>query len=323
MSRTLKSPQILELSGVGNADILTPLGIKYFLPLRGVGENVQEHVYFGISYEMDPRKEWQTLDRLRTDNVWAAEQMKLFESKQGIHTLGLTGFTYTPMQQVSPRAAQLIAAQCAKLEAAHKEGKISSALWEQYKIQMKVLQSETSVDMEWTTLPQFRTFRTQPEDGKQYMTVLVVLNHPFSRGTIHVGSADPTQQPLMDPHYFEDDFDMELLVEGLKFARKVAETEPFKSCVMREVDPGPEVQTDAEMREYIKEGLMTSFHTIGSCSMLPQHLGGVVDRKLKVYGTRNVRVADLSLVPLHIAAHTQATAYAIAEQAADIIKSLI
>ncbi|KZT50999.1 GMC oxidoreductase [Calocera cornea HHB12733] len=306
---TLKSPQILELSGIGAPEVLIPLGIEPLQTVRDV--------------EMDPTKEWQTLDKLRDDNVWAAEQMQLFESKQGIHTLGLAGFTFTPMQQVSSKASEIIAAQCAKLSAFRNDRKIRPGLWEQYKAQMRVLQSENSVDMEWTTLPQFRTFRTQPVQGKQYMTVLVALNHPFSRGSIHIGSKDPHQQPVMNPHYFEDDFDMQLLVEGFKFARKVAETEPFKSCIVREIDPGPAVRTDEEIREYIIEGLMTAFHTVGSCSMLPQELGGVVDHRLKVYGTQNVRVADLSIVPLHIAAHTQATAYAIGEQAADIIIGVI
>jgi len=320
---TLKSPQILELSGIGNAELLAGLGVPHRLPLNGVGENVQEHIYFGISYEMDPSKEWQTLDRLQTDNAWAAAQMKLFETQQGIHTLGLTGFTFAPMQQVSTNAATLIEAQCEKLKTANKAGKISPSLWEEYKIQMRVLRDESSVDMEWTTLPQFRTFRTKPEEGRQYMTVLVALNHPFSRGSIHIASADPNVQPLMDPHYFEDDFDMQLLLEGFKFARKVAEAEPFRSCIVREVDPGPDVQSDEQIRAYIREGLMTAFHTVGSCSMLPQSMGGVVDPRLRVYGTQNLRVADLSIVPLHVAAHTQATAYAIAEQAADIIKGVV
>ncbi|KZP01246.1 GMC oxidoreductase [Calocera viscosa TUFC12733] len=319
---TLKSPQILELSGIGSRQVLSPLGVQHHIPLEGVGQNVQEHVYFGISYEMDPAKEWHTLDKLK-DKVWAAEQMRLFDSQQGIHTLGLAGFTFTPMQQVSPKASELISAQCETLEAAYVNGKISPALWEQYKIQMRVLQNASSVDMEWTTLPQFRTFRTQPEEEKQYMTVLVALNHPFSRGTIHIASKNPDEQPVMDPHYFEDDFDLQLLIEGFKFARKVAQTEPFKSCIVREVDPGLDVQTDEEIREYIIDGLMTAFHTVGSCSMLPRQMGGVVDPQLKVYGTQNVRVVDLSIVPLHIGAHTQATAYAIAEQAADIIRGVI
>ncbi|EJT96829.1 alcohol oxidase, partial [Dacryopinax primogenitus] len=286
---TLKSPQVLDLSGIGNPSVLAPLGVDCKIALDGVGENVQEHIYFlWWAYSM-----------------FARDLSLVSESQQGIHTLGLAGFTFTPMQQVCPNADELITSHCAKLKSLYQDGKISLALWEQYQIQMRVLQSETSVDMEWTTIPQCHTFRTQPEDGKQYMTVLVALNRPFSRGSIHIASRDPVEQPLMDPHYFEHDFDMQLLVEGLKFARKVAEEEPFRSCIVREVDPGPAVQTDKEMREYIIDGLMTAFHTVGSCSMLPREKGGVVDSRLKVYGTENVRVVDLSIVPLHIAAHTQ------------------
>jgi len=152
------------------------------------------------------------------------------------------------------------------------------------------------------------------------MTILSVLNHPFSRGSVHITSADCLQQPAIDPHYFEDDFDMQLLVEALKFVRVLRNTEPWKSIIVQEVDPGPAVETDEQMREYIKQGLSTIYHTCGTCSMLPRDKGGVVDSKLKVYGISNVRVVDLSIAPLHVAAHTQALVYGIAEQAADLIK---
>jgi len=87
--------------------------------------------------------------------------------------------------------------------------------------------------------------------------------------------------------------------------------DPF---IGKEVNPGPSVSTDAEIATWAKTYLSTTYHTAGSCSMLPKARGGVVGPDLVVYGTRNVRVVDLSIVPLHVAAHTQATVYAIAEQ---------
>jgi len=148
---------------------------------------------------------------------------------------------------------------------------------------------------------------------------MTALNHPFSRGTIHVASADPGLPPACDPHYLENDFDIQLLVEGLKFIRRLKEVEPFKSMIVTEVDPGNNVQTEEDFRTYIIRELGTVFHTAGACSMLPREKGGVVDPTLKVYGTANVRVVDLSIVPLHFASHPQASVYGIAEQAADII----
>ncbi len=66
---------------------------------------------------------------------------------------------------------------------------------------------------------------------------------------------------------------------------------------------------------------MTEYHPIGTASMLPRDKGGVVDASLRVYGTKNLRVVDASIMPLHIAAHIQATIYGVAEYAAQIIKS--
>ena len=120
-------------------------------------------------------------------------------------------------------------------------------------------------------------------------------------------------------------------IEQVKFARKIAATEPFASVVGREVNPGPAVQTDEDISLWLKKYLTTVHHTSSSCSMLPREKGGVVDANLKVYGTTNLRVVDLSVAPLHFSAHAQgararslsrtyelsicvATVYAIAEQ---------
>ena len=100
----------------------------------------------------------------------------------------------------------------------------------------------------------------------------------------------------------------------------MAQTEPFKSVVGREVNPGPDVKTDEDISLWLKKYLTTVHHTASTCSMLPRDKGGVVDPELKVYGTEKLRVVDLSVVPLIPSAHTQSIVYAIAEQAADIIK---
>ena len=82
----------------------------------------------------------------------------------------------------------------------------------------------------------------------------------------------------------------------------------------RDINPGSDVQSDEALMSWIKQSIRTTFHTVGSCSMLPRDKGGVVDPQLKVYGTENVRVVDASIIPLHIGCQLQATVYAIAEQ---------
>jgi choline dehydrogenase-like flavoprotein len=76
-------------------------------------------------------------------------------------------------------------------------------------------------------------------------------------------------------------------------------------------------------KEVVKERLYTCFHPAGSCAMLPKEMGGVVDSELKVYGTKNLRVVDASIFPLEPTGNIQATVYAVAEKAADIIKGRV
>ncbi|TFY73450.1 hypothetical protein EWM64_g10562, partial [Hericium alpestre] len=131
---------------------------------------------------------------------------------------------------------------------------------------------------------------------------------------------DPNVNPALDPHYVEQPSDLQTLIEGTKYVRRLKDVEPFKKYVVKELNPGPEVQTDEEIGEWLKKNLSTTYHTGSSVSMLPKDKGGVVDPRLKVYGTSNIRVVDLSIVPLYFSAHPQTTVYVIAEKAADLIK---
>ncbi|CDO76651.1 hypothetical protein BN946_scf184986.g4 [Trametes cinnabarina] len=94
----------------------------------------------------------------------------------------------------------------------------------------------------------------------------------------------------------------------VKFTRNLRNISSLKEMTTEELNPGPDVQSDEEITD-----------TASSCSMLLKATNGVVDPELKVYDMTNLHIMDLSVVPLHFAAHPQATVYAIAEQAADII----
>ena len=88
------------------------------------------------------------------------------------------------------------------------------------------------------------------------------------------------------------------------------------------MNPGPDIRSDADISLWLKKYLTTVHHTSSTCSMLPRDKGGVIDPELRVYGTRGLRVIDLSVVPLIPSAHTQSVVYAVAEQGADIIKGV-
>ncbi|KAI0066612.1 alcohol oxidase [Artomyces pyxidatus] len=319
------SPQILELSGIGDKDILTKLGIETKLDLPGVGKNVQEHMYCGASYEVrdDRASEFLTFDCLR-DPQELVKQIELYQ-KTGTGAFGMSSacMTFVPLLAISEDAREIQAKLSNTIQAGIEAGKYSPALKKQFDIQLQhIKDQEPSCEMVCTQA--FGSRPKLPLPGKKYLTLTAHVNHPFSRGSIHAKSTDPLEHPELDPHYFEEEYDLTMFVETIKFNRRLAQREPFKSILTgTEVNPGPEVQTDEQIADFLKANLLTGYHTVGSCSMLPLEDGGVVDPKLKVYNTSNLRIVDLSIVPLHIGAHMQATAYAIGELAADIIKGVV
>ncbi|KAJ7500951.1 GMC oxidoreductase [Mycena galericulata] len=307
----IQNPKILELSGVRRPEVLTKIGVDVKLELEGVGENVQEHIFLGVSYELPGSP--LTHDRMR-EPEYAAEAMKLHAEGRGPQRLGITSFAYFPLSAATAEAGALIDRVNADLEA---RGPLPPGLQEQFDLQLACLRDDSAPDLQLIGWPGFWTALSTPDPAKSYLTVLAALNHPLSRGSIHAKSSDPFDDPSIDPRYFENDFDLEVLVQHIKYIRTMVDTEPFKSGVGREVDPGPNCVSDQDIREYIKNNIISTWHTVGTCSMMPREKKGVVDPELKVvYGTANLRVVDISIVPLHVAAHTQATAYMIAEKGA-------
>ncbi|KAJ7722931.1 GMC oxidoreductase [Mycena metata] len=295
----IQSPQILELSGIGRAEVLKKIGVDMRIKLDGVGENVQDHTFVGVSFELTGSPE--TYDQMR-DPGYQAEALRLHAEGRGPQRMGITSFAYFPLSAATTDAPVLIERAAAQVLASER---LPPGLREQLDLQIACLRDDTGVDLQLIAFPGFFTALSTPEPDKSYCTVMAFLNHPLSRGTIHAKSISPFDFPTIDPHYFEQDFDLEILVQHIKYIRTMTDTEPFKSGVVREVDPGSKCVTDQEIREYIKNTHGTSWHTIGSCSMLPREKQGVVDPELRVYGTRNLRVVDISIIPIHIAAHTQ------------------
>lgn len=96
-------------------------------------------------------------------------------------------------------------------------------------------------------------------------------------------------------------------------------TSPFKDLWIKEYDPGFAMQTDEQCEAYVRENVSTFYHPLGTCALLPKEDGGVVDPELKVYGVRNLRVVDASVISIMISANIQTAVYGIAERAAEII----
>ncbi|EMD41655.1 hypothetical protein CERSUDRAFT_79287 [Gelatoporia subvermispora B] len=312
----LKSPHILELSGIGDKSLLHKIGIPVKIDLPGVGNNVQEHILGLMSWELRDDVDFQSLDILR-DLGEAERQIELHADGKGVHTLGVVGLSFSPLRKITAKADAIISA--AKARILEQADTYPPGRLEQFKIHLERLENDAPM-CEIITFSGFMSGPNPPEPGKKYLSIFASLNQCWSRGTIHATSNDPQQEPEFDPHYFEEEIDKQLWFELIKFTRNLGKTAPLKDLIVKETNPGLDVVDDDDLWKWSQKELSTTWHTASSCSMLPRDKGGVVDHELKVHGTSNIRVVDLSVVPLHFEAHPQATVYAIAEQAADIIK---
>ncbi|KAJ6565084.1 alcohol oxidase [Mycena sp. CBHHK59/15] len=297
------SPQVYSRTlGIGNPRVLSKAGIDVSVVLPGVGENIRE----------DKQDTYTTFDCL-SDPAVAADQFAEYQLHgTGVCGMGPICMTFIPLAALSPDAKTLRRSLEQSIEARVASG-------------TSIIQLESIVkqqpDFETVLAQTFNTKPNPPKAGRKYITLHGMINHPISRGTIHVKSSDPTEAPAIDPRYFDSDYDLKTLVELIKFNRRLVKQEPLRDILSGvEVNPGPEYETDEQIAEWLKTHFSTTWHTVGSCSMLPLEDGGVVDTRLKVYKTTNIRVVDISIIPLHIGAHTQATAYALGELGADIIK---
>ena len=145
------------------------------------------------------------------------------------------------------------------------------------------------------------------------------VNRPASRGTIRLASADPLDQPLIDPAYLTDPADMPLFVAGIRRTRQMLAAKPLGDLLGRELGPGGGAESDEAIAAYVSErGSGTIFHPVGTCKM-GVDAAAVVDPTLRVRGLEGLRVADASIMPTLIGGNTNAPTIMIAEKAAAMI----
>ena len=152
------------------------------------------------------------------------------------------------------------------------------------------------------------------------VTLNACLLRPKARGTVRLRSADPLAPPLIDCRFFGDPDDLHLSISGLRFARDVLATRPLSDMVDREIFPGPEVASDADLAAHCRRTVKTNYHPVGTCRMgRDDDPLAVLDQHLRVRGVEGLRVIDCSLMPTIVSGNTNAPALAIAARAVDVI----
>ncbi|KAJ5776540.1 uncharacterized protein N7511_001551 [Penicillium nucicola] len=288
----LRSPQLLELSGVGNPDILSQFNISTKVALPAVGENLQDQTNNALAWEsVDTVSGLATFSALISVNQLYGKNVSAVES------------------QIDNALASYAKALSKKSNGAVKESNLLEAL----QIQRDLIFKSLVPYVEVVFAPSGTDF------ASEYWPL-----QPFSRGSVHIQSANASQIANIDPNYFMFAQDIDAQADVAHFIRKIFDTAPLKSIVGDEMTPGYDVvaanATGSAWDSWIKEKFRPNYHPVGSVSMLPREKGGAVSAELKVYGTKNVRVVDASIVPYQVSGHLTSTLYAIAEKASDMIK---
>ncbi|RDB27629.1 L-sorbose 1-dehydrogenase [Hypsizygus marmoreus] len=316
---SLKSPQLLELSGVGNRSLLESLGIETILDLPEVGENLQDHLEWNQDFLLKEDIPWETWDvyrnKTRDDEAWQEYQT----NRTGIYNASPATLGFFPLQTFPDafNVSELVAELDRELAAAT----LSPIRKKQFEIQRRHLVEGKVTQLEIAFLAKGGVAHSNYPviPGRSYLTAITFLLRPYSTGNVHINSTDPFAAPLVDPRYNEFSFDWKVAAQWTKLASKVMLTDPIAQYVERPVQPPADTETLEQWDDFCREWTISVWHPVGSTSMAPREIGGVVDPKMVVYGTQNLRIVDAGSMPINIAAHTVATVYAMAEKMSDII----
>lgn len=171
-------------------------------------------------------------------------------------------------------------------------------------------------DIQFHFVPGYRSHRGRLfEWGHGYAVHTCVLR-PKSIGALHL---QRDGKIAIDFNFLNDPYDANVLVEGIKVARNILAQPEFNALRGKEMLPGKDIRTDAQLHEYVKKYCATVFHPVGTCKMGRDEMSVVSPETLKVYGFNNLRVADASVMPTLISGNTNAPSIMIGERAASMI----
>jgi choline dehydrogenase len=261
----LESPKLLLLSGVGPRAQLAKHGIRTVCDLPGVGENLHDHPNVAMFF----------LGKRPVDSF--------YPQLYGFHRAN-------PQSDLPPGQSDtcyvMYPARSSLREAAMRmlPTKLPAALYGD--ASKRVIRGGIAAA---TSLGLVRA------GIERVWGCVVILGKPKSRGRLTLASTDAAAQAHIDPGYFTHPEDMETMIRGVRLGRRIAQAAPLASWGNLPLLP-MRAGSDAQIRGFIEDNLMTTFHYAGTCRM-GEDLGSVVDTELCVRGVSGLRVADASVVP--------------------------
>ncbi|QRW14249.1 GMC oxidoreductase [Ceratobasidium sp. AG-Ba] len=351
-SGTLSTPQILERSGIGGKGVLDKAGVKTLVDLPGVGKQYQDH-YTTFSVFRARASEPTGDDWLRGDPVVQDEWLRLHAAtgKGPAASNGIdAGFKIRPTEQ-----------ELKEMGPAFQKG------WDSY-----FKEKPDKPVMFASVVNGFFGDHTLVPPGK-YFSMFQYLEYPFSRGSIHITSADPYADPTFDSGFLNHEADIAPIRWSYKKVREVARrmdayrgeltslhphfhpdspaacedvdlqtakeympsgqltvgihmgswSKPRKPLAVGEKRVMEEIkyseEDDEAIDNWVRDHVETTWHSLGTCAMKPRDQEGVLDPRLNVYGTTNLKVGDLSLCPDNLGTNTYSSALLCGEKCADLI----
>jgi choline dehydrogenase len=273
------SPHLLQLSGLGPAAHLRTMGVKVVRDLPAVGCNLHDHFSTYLMWRCS-----QPITMNDLENSWARKILAAI--RYGVTRGGpmaVNGIQSGVFTRSDPRL-------------------------ERPDIQINLL--------EWSTLERSKD-RVTPHPFPGF-TLGPVHLAPDGRGTVRLASPDPLAAPEITFGFLGSDYDMRAMLAAIKLARKIALQPAMRPYAVRELVPGPGVESEAELEDFVRRAGVTNHHPSSSCAM-GTGSNSVVDPRLRVHGVVGLRVADASIMPSVVAGNTNAPSIMIGEKAAAMI----
>ncbi len=271
----VNSPQILELSGIGQPELLKRHGIEVRHALDGVGENLRDHYAPRMKYEITARGHTYN-DKMRGIGT-------VFQALRYAMTgTGLLGLPASPLR----------AYVCSR-------------------------DGLASPDISIGVVPFLvaEGFKLAKESG------ITAITHPLrseSTGSIHIGSADSKAPPKINFNFLTAEYDREITLAAIAIVRSIMAADAMAPMGGAEIAPGPALQGNDELLDWVRDTAETAYHPIGTCKMGADDKA-VVDEKLRVRGVEGLRVADASVMPTLTSGNTNAPSIMIGEKASAMV----
>lgn len=281
----INSPQLLQLSGIGDAELLRAKGVPVVQHLPAVGQGLQDHLCVSYFFKSKVPTLNNTLGPWY-GKVWAG--LRYLLDRKG--PLGMSVNQAGAFVRSRPDLAQ-----------------------------PNLHLYFNPISYTANTAPVGKRFQLQNPDP--FAAFLISFNtcRPTSRGTVLIQSANPNDKPLITTNFLTTEHDRQDIVEGARMVRSIAATAPLADIVESEHLPGAHVQSEeAIFADFAKRG-GSVYHASCTCAMGPNPETSVVDARLRVHGMRRLRVVDASVFPSVTSGNTNAPVIMVAEKAADMI----